>query len=123
MSAVCSRCGKEIKGEDQKRLSEYQENARLMEARVREMRIPIPVTINENRNFKNALFYCKECIAQIGTWQKEDKHCNNCDFLLMNFMRMPGIPDIYCRKHGNKTVYDPQKETCKDWDLQNTLKK
>lgn len=120
MARVCSRCGEELQGNDKERLRRKQNEMRSFQ---RKYPLPLdtPPNIRQMLEYKDALFYCEECLAQAKHW--ENKPCITCDFFVMNFVRMAGIPDYYCRYGGgSKAVKDPKSHTCEQWVLSSSLK-
>jgi hypothetical protein len=117
----CAICGGVLAGEDLVYAKKYEEDARVFYKEKHASSVP-PVMIKVSNSIDN-LFYCKECLSNVANWNQEKKPCLSCKSLLLNFVRLPGIPDFYCQVHGNRAVNNPRIDSCPEWQLRGVFKR
>jgi len=104
---VCGICGQELKGKD---LDSAQSREQMFSAH------SWRVSPEARELWKRSLsaVFCEKCVSESGEWDKKYKVCINCFYFVLNVVRLPNVPEIYCltRTEG---IGNPLEETCEKW--------
>jgi len=112
---ACTICGRELAAEDLAYAKKREEDARFF---YKDIHAPgvLPKMIKLSDS-KDRIHYCQECLSNVDNWEKKNKSCSNCSSFLINFVRLPGIPDFYCHARSDLAVNNPRVNSCPDWQL------